>query len=487
MPGESLVIPVFGVQATTRYLRLQFQNMYRFPADFIWGTATSSYQIEGAWKAGGKGPSIWDAFCQIPGRVADGDHGMLACDHFHQVEADIQLMADMGLKAYRFSIAWTRIQPNGKGEANPEGIRFYNQVIDALIAKGITPWITLYHWDLPLALQLEEDGWLNPKMADYFEAYAQICFSHFGDRVKNWITLNEPWVVSILGYGTGLFAPGRVSDSEPYMAAHQLLRAHGKAVKCYREQFQSVQQGKIGITNNCDWREPLSDSQADQDAAQLAMEFFLGWFGDPIYFGDYPASMRARVKDRLPVFSEEDLALIKGSSDFFGLNHYTTLYASQLAEGEDYAGKGYSNGGITADQDVNLTADPAWAKTTMDWPIVPWGCNKLLHWINNRYSSPDIFITENGCALDDQVENGEVNDQQRLDYVRSYLIACHEAIAEGVPLKGYFVWSFMDNFEWASGYSKRFGIHYVDFETMKRIPKASAKWFATVIDNGGFS
>ena len=430
--------------------------------------------------------SIWDAFAHTPGRTFHGHHGDVACDHYHRYEEDIALMARMGLKAYRFSIAWPRIQPDGKGDPNPEGIQFYSDLIDALLARNIVPWVTLYHWDLPLALQMEHDGWLNPKIADLFESYARICFESFGDRVKNWITLNEPWVVSILGYGEGIFAPGRKSDAEPYQAAHQLLRAHAKAVDAYRKDFQPKQGGKIGITNNCDWREPLTDSKQDKDAAQRALEFFLGWFADPIYFGDYPEVMKKRVKDRLPEFSDKDKELIMGSTDFFGLNHYTTLYASQVNEGEKVESNVYGNGGIFEDQYVRLTADPKWQVTSMQWPIVPWGCRKLLQWIDARYDNPDIYITENGCSLDDTKQNGEVNDAGRVNFLKGYLQACYEAINSGVHLKGYFAWSFMDNFEWASGYDKRFGLHYVDYKTLERTPKLSAKWLSETIGNNGF-
>lgn len=456
-------------------------HMKKFPADFTWGTATASFQIEGAWREGGKGPSIWDGFSHTPGKVFENHNGDTACDHYHRFEEDIQLMADLGIKNYRFSIAWPRILPMGYGQVNPEGIRFYNRVIDALLSKGITPWITLYHWDLPLALQMEYDGWINPKLAGLFAEYAGICFEHFGDRVKNWITFNEPWVITILGYGQGIFAPGRISDSEPYLAGHHILRAHGKAAALYRDKYQAAQGGRIGITNNCDWREPLTDSAEDRAAAQRSLEFYLAWFTDPIYKGDYPAVMRERVGERLPHFTKEERNQLLGSSDFFGLNHYTTLYAANARAGEKITAGIYDNIGIASDQDVQLSADPAWRKTDMGWAIVPWGLRKLLEWIADRYDNPEIIITENGCAMPDRVENGEVNDQRRIDFLKGYIGECLRATENGVNLKGYFVWSFMDNFEWASGYSKRFGIHYVDYLTLERIPKASARWYAKVI------
>jgi len=453
--------------------------MLTFPEGFIWGTATSAYQIEGAWKEGGRGLSVWDAFAHTPGKTAGGDTGDVACDHYHRFGEDVKLMAAMGLKAYRFSIAWPRIQPLGHGEPNAEGIRFYSRLIDTLLEHGITPWVTLHHWDLPLALQLEHDGWLGPRIAGFFADYARICFAHFGDRVKHWITLNEPWVTSIMGYGQGVFAPGRVSNAEPYAAAHQMLRAHGAAVAVYRREFQAAQGGVIGISNNCDWREPLTDSPADRAAAERALEFYLAWFADPIWLGDYPASMRERVGDRLPRLTDEDRALIHGSADFFGLNHYTTMYAAHGDGHEPMAT--FSNAGIAEDQDVSVSADPAWPLTAMEWPIVPWGCGKLLRWIDARYGHPPIVITENGCAFDDELIDGAVDDARRIGFHAHYLAACHAALADGVRLDGYFAWSLLDNFEWSLGYTRRFGLHHVDFATGTRTPKRSAGWYADVI------
>ncbi|UOB17187.1 GH1 family beta-glucosidase [Abyssalbus ytuae] len=451
----------------------------KFPKDFVWGSATSSYQIEGAWNVDGRGPSIWDAFCQIPGKVFNNETGNVACDHYHKIKEDVVLMKAMGLKAYRFSISWSRILPQGRGEVNEKGIKFYSDLIDELLANNIEPWVTLYHWDLPLALQLEMDGWLNKDISDVFAEYAQICFEHFGDRVKHWITFNEAWVVSILGYGQGVFAPGRISNAEPYLAGHHILIAHAKAVKLYREKYQFLQKGKIGITNNCDWREPLTNSKEDKEAAERALEFFLAWFTDPIYFGHYPKSMVERLGERLPEFTREEKEMLMGSTDFFGLNHYTTMLASEAKEVEQ--GSVYGNGGLSEDQDVNLSMDPDWELTEMKWAVVPWGCRKLLEWISERYNYPEIIITENGCAYDDRLINGEVNDIKRVEFFEGYLKECSRAIEKGVNLKGYFMWSFMDNFEWASGYSKRFGVHYVDFNTLERTPKTSAIWFGNFI------
>lgn len=463
-------------------------NILHFPENFTWGAATSSYQIEGAHNLDGKGPSIWDAFCAIPGKVHKGQTGNIACDHYHRMEEDVFLMKQMGLKAYRFSISWPRILPTGRGKVNRQGIEFYSKLIDLLLKNGIQPWVTLYHWDLPLALQFEEDGWLGHSIADAFAKYADVCFEHFGDRVKNWITINEAWVVAMLGYGQGVFAPGRTSNSEPYLAGHNLLRAHARAVQVYREKYQSSQRGRIGMSNNCDWREPLTGSPADRAAAERALEFFVSWFADPIYFGHYPPSMVGRVGERLPEFSPEEIEMLKGSADFFGLNHYTTMYAADAAGQLDLSSV-YGNGGLSEDQDVNLSVDPAWELTNMQWAIVPWGCRKLLEWLDRRYGHPPIVITENGCAFDDHpsrmTKDGEVNDPQRVTFFKDYLSEMHRAIQNGVNLEGYFAWSLMDNFEWASGYSKRFGLHYVDFETLERTPKASARWLAGVIGRNG--
>ncbi|NRA38011.1 MAG: beta-glucosidase [Planctomycetes bacterium] len=461
--------------------------MTSFPQGFTWGSATSSYQIEGAFNHGGRGLSIWDVFARTQGKTHNGDHGDVACDHYHRYAEDVGLMKDMHLGAYRFSISWSRIQPLGYGEVNTEGIAFYDRLIDELLSQGIQPWVTLFHWDLPLALQLEQDGFLNPHFADYFANYADLCFKHFGDRVKNWITLNEPWCSAFLGHGNGYFAPGRISNDEPYIAAHNLLRAHGRAVDVYRQKYQGSQQGVIGITNNCDWREPLTDSQADKDAAQRALEFFLGWFADPVYKGDYPESMRRLVGDRLPQFSSEDKKLLLGSSDFFGLNHYTTMCASDASQTAINDSEVAGNGGMAEDQQVNISDDPSWEKTDMGWNVIPWGCKKLLQWIDQRYDHPPIYITENGCAMPGEDDKDiAINDTRRLEFFRGYLSACSEAIESGVDLKGYFAWSLMDNFEWALGYSMRFGIHHVDYATGERTPKSSAKWLGEVAKNNGF-
>ncbi len=455
----------------------------KFPTGFTWGVATAAYQIEGGHDAGGKGPSIWDAFARIPGRMHNGDTGDVACDHYHLFREDVALMKSLGVRAYRFSISWPRVIPTGRiadGGCNEEGIRFYSDLIDCLLEAGIEPWVTLYHWDLPLALQLQHDGWLNPAIAEDFAEYATLCFDRFGDRVKHWITFNEPWVVSILGYGQAVFAPGRQSNDEPYLAGHQILRSHAKAVSIYRERF-AHQHGVIGITNNCDWREPLTDTQTDKDAAERALLFYVGWFAEPIFgSGDYPEVMRQRLGSRLPRFEESEQQALRGSSDFFGLNTYTTMFASH-STGTAKPGFVFGNGGISEDQDVDLSVDPEWPKTDYNWAVVPWGCRKLLHWIRERYDNPPIYITENGCAYEDVPgADGSIHDERRIAFYRDYLEACHAAIQDGVDLQGYFAWSFLDNLEWAQGYRLQFGLVHVNRETMQRTPKSSAYWFGQV-------
>lgn len=455
-----------------------------FPKDFVWGSATASYQIEGAVQEGGRGLSIWDAFSATSGKTLGGDTGEIACDHYHRIEEDVQLMKSLGLQAYRFSIAWPRIQATGEGEANPEGLKFYHKLIDCLIENDITPWVTLYHWDLPLALQIEHDGWLNKSIVDKFEQYARICFQHFGPKVKNWITLNEPWCSSVLGYGLGVHAPGRKNPDEPYLAAHHLLLSHARAVKVYREEF-SEQGGSIGITNNCDFRYPLTDSDADRAAAQRSLEFFLAWFADPVWKGDYPAVMRERLGDRLPSFSEAEKVELKGSSDFFGLNHYGSMMAAEPDEEKGVQKVVAGNGGLSDDQGVQLSSHPDWKQTHMGWNIVPEGCRDLLKWIDERYDRPIIYITENGCACDEPDHETGINDHVRKDFIRSYVTMAKEAIDSGVQLKGYFAWSLMDNFEWSFGYQRRFGICRVDYDTQTRTPKSSALWLKDTIANNG--
>ena len=455
----------------------------QFPESFLWGVSTSAYQIEGAWLADGRGLSIWDAFSHTPGKTFRGATGDETCEHYRRFETDIALMKEMGLSAYRFSIAWPRVQPSGRGAVNQRGIDFYSRLIDRLLEHGIEPWPTLHHWDLPLALQTEFDGWLNPSIADRFGEYADLCFERFGDRVNSWLTINEPWCQAVLGHGNGIHAPGRVSDDEPYLAGHHLLLAHAKAVQAFRARFGSDGAHRISIAVNCDWREPASDAPADREAAQRAVEFFVGWFLDPIYRGDYPACMRERLGDRLPHFTDEQRKSLHGSADFIGLNHYTSHIASEGGGSTGVSG----NGGFHEDIGVALADDPAWEKTGLNWNVVPDGMRKLLCWLDRRYDRPPIYITENGCALEDGSPGSGVHDPFRVRFLNRYLCAAAQAIGEGVDLRGYFQWSLMDNFEWSFGFSKRFGLVYVDYATQERTPKDSARFYAGVITSRGAS
>lgn len=439
-------------------------------ADFVWGTATSCYQIEGGWNEGGRGLSIWDEFCRRPGTIKKGQTGDIASDHYHHWREDVALMKKLGINAYRFSVSWPRIFPDGTGTPNEEGIRFYNDLIDALLEAGIQPWVTLYHWDLPLALQEAYDGWLSPQITDDFTAYADCCFARFGDRVKNWITHNEPWCAAILGHGMGVHAPGIESDTAPWVAAHHLLLSHAKAVECYRNNYQRKQGGRIGIANNCDWREPYSDSPADIAAAEVATEFMLAWFTDPIWKGDYPESMKVRLGEKLPRFTEEEKALLKGSSDFFGLNHYSTCHARAVNQSE---GSWIGNSGIFGVTDVALSDISDRPVNATGWVIAPEGFGKLLRWIDARYDRPVIYVTENGTSIRAETVSEAVEDQKRTDYICDYFSEARRAKSDGVDLRGYFVWTLLDNFEWTQGYDIRFGLIHVDFATGTRTPKKS--------------
>ncbi|TMW61561.1 hypothetical protein Poli38472_012752 [Pythium oligandrum] len=461
-----------------------------FPEGFIWGTATASYQIEGASEEGGRGDSIWDAFSRTPGKVVNKDTGAVADDHYHRYKEDVQLMKNMGLKFYRLSIAWPRIIPAGVGEVNEEGVAFYNRLIDELKANGIEPLVTLYHWDLPLALQTEHDGWLGGEfIQDAFTKYARVCFERFGDRVKHWLTLNEPWCSAFLGYGIGVHAPGRKRNGhvECYQSAHNLLLAHARAVDVYRKEFKDAQGGRIGITLNCDWREPAPTSDPQQlkrneDAAERSLQFNLAWYADPVYFGDYPQVMKDRIGSRLPVFTDDEKKLLKGSSDFFGLNHYGSAYTAPSKEYLSGEEPTEANRGFGFDEGVEISADDAWLRTDMGWNVVPWGFEKLLLWIQKRYNPANgILVTENGCAVADKTKEDAQNDDFRVNFYKSYISHMHKAIQQGADVRGYFAWSFMDNYEWAEGYGKRFGIHWVNYETQERVPKKSALWFGEVL------
>jgi len=446
-----------------------------FPTGFVWGSATAAYQIEGATTQGGRTPSIWDTFAKVPGNIDNGDTADMACDHYFRFREDVRLMKDLGLPAYRFSISWSRLLPEGRGEVNEEAVVFYRSLLEELAAHEIQPLVTLYHWDLPQCLEDEYGGWRSRLILEDFEDYASTCFSSFGDLVKSWITINEPWCAAVLGYASGEHAPGRKEAplAEPYLVAHHMILAHARAVRRYRMEFKPKQQGRIGITLNMDWKEPLSSSESDLAAQRRALAWQLGWFADPIYRGHYPAAMRSRCKDRLPSFTEAEQRLVKGSSDFFGLNHYSTDYVSADLKQDP------SN--FFEDSEVRNISDPNWSKTGMGWDIVPWGLRRLVSCIHREYAPPGgIVITENGCAAHEESAKAAKNDGMRVAYMQGYLTQLHKAIKEGANVWGYFAWSLFDNFEWAFGYAKRFGLVRVEYATQERKPKASARVLSEV-------
>eukprot|EP00928_Gymnodinium_smaydae_P080847 TRINITY_DN64463_c0_g1_i1.p1 TRINITY_DN64463_c0_g1~~TRINITY_DN64463_c0_g1_i1.p1 ORF type:complete len:556 (-),score=71.42 TRINITY_DN64463_c0_g1_i1:29-1543(-) len=456
-----------------------------FPKGFFWGTATAAYQIEGAALVDGRRACIWDTFSATPGKVLNGDTGAVACDHYNRFKEDVRLMKDLGFKYYRLSISWSRVLPKGRGEVNQRGIAFYNSLVDELVAAGIAPLVTLYHWDLPQCLEDEYGGWLGREVVDDFVNYADVMFDALGDRVKHWITLNEPWCMTALGYANGEHAPGKKDRPgiEPYIAAHHANLAHAMAVNRYRNRFQKRQNGMIGLTVNMDWKVPYSNSCEDKAAAQRALDWQMGLFVDPIYTGDYPASMREFLGERLPTFTEDEKALVKGSNDFFGLNHYSTDYVKAPAAGDvnmSMWGK-EQTGGYFSDDRIKNVSDPKWSKTDMGWDVVPWGLKGVLLYIQKRYQPKGgIIVTENGCAVKEECVSTAATDAVRVDYLQRYIAQVHEAIQRGADVRGYFAWSFMDNFEWGLGYSKRFGITHVDYTTQARTLKASGKMMGEI-------
>ena len=432
-----------------------------FPDGFLWGAATAAYQVEGATTEGGRSPSIWDTWSHIPGNTANGDTGDIAIDHYHRWRDDIEIMKELGLKAYRFSIAWPRILPAGRGEVNQEGIAFYSDLVDGLLEAGIEPWVTMFHWDLPQILD-DQGGWVNHETLSAWDEYVEAITSTLGDRVKHWITINEPWVVAHLGYNFGAMAPGRKDLKEALGVAHALNLAHGRAVNIVRK---NVPDGKVGITLNLSHVYADTDSDEDQRAARLADGFGARWFLDPVMKGSYPEDMWEAFGDAVPEVKDGDLELASVPTDFLGINSYNPQYVKHDSSAD--RGVGF------AERDVERTA--------MDWPVDPQGFQDLLERVQRDYDTDAIYVTENGSAWDDEVVDGEIHDERRIAYLKGHLNAAHRAIANGANLKGYFCWSLFDNYEWAFGYAKRFGIVYVDYSTQKRIIKDSARVYADVI------
>ncbi|KAJ6750533.1 hypothetical protein OIU85_001106 [Salix viminalis] len=470
-------------------------NRTSFPKDFTFGAGTAAYQSEGAAYIDGKGPSIWDTFTkQHPEKIWDQSTGNVAIDFYHRYKEDVQLMKKIGLDSFRFSISWSRVLPKGKisGGVNPLGVRFYNNLINELLANGITPFVTLFHWDLPQALEDEYSGFLSSKAVDDYVDYVDFCFKTFGDRVKHWCTFNEPYSFSNNGYNTGTFAPGRCSSyvgncthgnsgTEPYRVAHNMILGHAAAVKLYREKYQASQKGKIGITIVTNWFIPKSPkSEEDNKAAYRELDFLFGWFANPLTYGDYPKIMKAIVGHRLPKFTKEQSALVKGSIDFLGVNYYTTNYAANNPA-PNKVNFSYSGDSQTI-LSTSKGGHPIGTPTALNWLFIyPKGMYDLMLYIKDKYKNPPIYITENGLADANNASlpvEEAVKDGLRIRYLANHLQYLSKAIKEGVNVKGYYQWAFWDDFEWDAGYTVRFGLNYIDFNNnLKRYMKYSAHWF----------
>ncbi len=437
-----------------------------FPEGFVWGVSSSAYQIEGAWNEDGKGESTWDRFSHRAGRVKNNDTGDVACDHYHRYVEDIALAKALGLKAYRFSISWSRVLPEGKGQANPVGLDFYDRLVDQLCAANVQPVVTLYHWDLPQAIQ-DLGGWLNRATTDWFAEYARLMFDRLADRVRMWDSQNEPRVNAFLGYGAAVMAPGIPDYTAAFQVAHHLLLAHGKALTVFR---QGGYQGEMGIIIDSENAVPASEREADQAAWQRYYEMDSGFFADALFNGEYPSLLMDWLGASAPQIQTGDMELIRTPLDFLGINYYRSV---QVAYDQD--------GGFLKCRATPLTL-PMWGYTAVGWGVYPPGLTEVLLDIRDRYGNPKVFLTENGCATLDQPDaKGFVRDVERVDYLRGHMLAAHQAVELGVNLKGYFVWSLLDNFEWHHGYEPRFGLVRVDYETQKRIPKASYHWYGDVI------
>jgi beta-glucosidase len=425
-------------------------NKENFPNNFVWGTATSAYQIEGAAAEDGRGPSIWDTFSHTPGKTLNGDTGDIACDHYHRYTEDLGLVAKMGLNAYRFSIAWPRVQPLGEGAWNEKGLAFYDRLVDAMLERGIAPHATLYHWDLPQALQ-NKGGWLNRDTAHRFAEYAVGVANRLGDRVATICTHNEPWCTAYLGHHLGKFAPGMQDPAAAVQVAHHLLLSHGLALQAMRAAACKV---PLGIVLNQSSATPASDSAADAALAEREYARFVRWYMDPIFLKQYPAAAEMEFH---PTVAENDFEIIAQPLDFLGVNYYTRIWAS-------------------AEQPPR-PAPKLLGETDMGWEIYPEGLTELLLRLHRDYELPPVYITENGMANPDAVVNGQVMDAQRIDYLRRHLDAIAQARRAGVDVQGFFYWSLLDNYEWDSGYAKRFGLVHVDYATQERTLKESAHWY----------
>jgi beta-glucosidase len=432
-----------------------------FPAGFVWGASTSSYQIEGAIDADGRGKSIWDVFCHTPGKVKGGDTGDIACDHYHRWREDVDLLASGGFDAYRFSTAWPRILPAGSGAVEQRGLDFYDRLIDGLVARGIAPWLCLYHWDLPQALQ-DSGGWRHRDVAAKFADYASIVARRLGDRVKHWAMFNEANVHALFGHGIGSHAPGLTGLPSMLAAIHHQNLAQGQALQALRAERADF---RLGTVTNVQPTRPSSEADVDRRAAELFDAYWNGAFLDPLFKGSYPAAI---AENFTPLIAPGDLAAIKQPIDFLGLNYYAPMYIADAPQSLFGAWFG--------------ATPPGTRFTAFGWPIDAGGLTDALHRVRDHYGNPEVYVTENGACFDDPLAaDGIVHDEDRIDYLRQHLAAARGALAAGVKLRGYFVWSLLDNFEWAEGYSRRFGTIHVDFANEKRTPKASYRWLAEFI------
>ncbi|OIS98977.1 PREDICTED: beta-glucosidase 11-like isoform X1 [Nicotiana attenuata] len=457
-------------------------NRADFPPGFVFGAGTSAYQVEGAAFEDGRTPSIWDTFAHAG--FSGGANGDIACDLYHKYKEDVQLMAETGLEAYRFSISWSRLIPGGRGPVNPKGLQFYNNYIDELISQGIQPHVTLLHSDLPQVLEDEYGGWLSRKIVKDFTAYAEVCFKEFGDRVLYWTTINEANVFAIGGYDHGIIPPGRCSppfgvncsrgnsSTEPYIVVHNMLLAHSSTMKLYRRNYKSIQHGFVGFSIYGFWFVPYTHSVDDVNAAQRANEFYTGWIMNPLIFGDYPSVMKKAAGTRIPTFSKYEAKLVKGSVDFIGVNHYTT---ASVKDRSSSIQKNTRDFGADIEADISLEALAA-----DQYPVIPSGLYEFLDYLKEAYGNPPIYIQENGQKTR---RNGTLNDTARIEYLHAYIGSVLDAVRNGSDTRGYFAWSLLDGLELLGGYGLSYGLYYVDLDDkeLTRYPKLSAYWYANFL------